>query len=74
MDTKALEELKALIKEELATCNHKSFPKVCDLQSTENGYDRVENMIVVLVAKEAMPIGAAIAHIEQELSHSELET
>jgi len=73
MKTENIEALKTFIKEELADCNQKLFPKVCGLQSTENGYDRVEQMIIKLVAKEAMPIGAAIAHIEQELAHSTSE-
>ncbi len=73
MKSENIETLKAFIKEELSECNTKLFPKVCGLQSTENGYSRVEQMIIKLVAKEAMPIGAAIAHIEQELAHSTSE-
>ena len=70
MKTEHLETLKILIQEELAVCDTKLFPKICTLQSTEKGYDRVIQRIVKLVANEAMPIGAAIAHIEQELTHN----
>ncbi|HEY9084059.1 MAG TPA: hypothetical protein VIN73_12045 [Vicingaceae bacterium] len=43
------------------------------MQSTEKGYARIEEMIIRYAAKEAMPIGAAIALIEQELAHIEDE-
>lgn len=66
-----LKALQHLIQEMLETCDTKNFPNLCKLQSTQQGYDRVTQMIVQLVAKEAMPIGAAIAHIEQELAHAQ---
>ena len=39
------------------------------MQSTPKGYARIEEMIIRYVAKEGMPIGSAIALIEQELAH-----
>ena len=68
-ETKQLDELKKFIKVEHQNCNHDQWPKLCEMQSTEKGYKRVEDMIVRYVATEGMPIGSAIAHIEQELSH-----
>lgn len=66
-----LEELKKLIKVELGACNMDLWPQLCRMQSTEKGYKAIEGMIIRYVAEEGMPIGAAIAHIEQELAHQE---
>ncbi len=66
-----LNELKELIKEELKDCDANKWPFVCEMQSTEKGYARIEEMIIRYVAKEAMPIGSAIALIEQEFAHQE---
>lgn len=71
--TNNLNELKELIKEELKDCDDNKWPHVCEMQSTEKGYARIEEMIIRYVAKEAMPIGSAIALIEQELAHQEKE-
>ncbi len=65
-----LEELRKLIKLELKDCDGESWPHVCKMQSSEKGYQRIEEMIIRHVAQEGMPIGSAIAHIEQELTHS----
>ncbi len=65
----SITELKTLINEELKDCNGFLWPKVCELQSTEKGKARLEDMIVRMVADEGMSIGSAIAHVEQELSH-----
>ena len=64
-----IKELRKLIKIELQDCNVELWPFVCEMQSTEKGYARVEETIIDLVAKEAMPIGSAIALIEQEMAH-----
>ncbi|MBQ21701.1 MAG: hypothetical protein CMD31_13180 [Flavobacteriales bacterium] len=73
MKENKLSELKALIREELKDCDNNKWPHVCELQSTEKGYARIEEMIIRYAAKEAMPIGSAIALIEQELAHIEDE-
>ena len=39
------------------------------MQNTDNGKAKLEDMIIRYVAEEGMPIGSAIALIEQELSH-----
>ena len=67
----ALDDLKPLIEEELSECNYELWPKVCELQSTELGKRKITEMIIRYVAGEGMDIGSAIAHIEQELAHSE---
>ena len=64
-----IEELKQLIQDELKECNHILWPKVCELQSTDKGKAKLEDMIIRYVAEEGMEIGSAIALIEQELSH-----
>ena len=67
--TDEIKELKQLIKLELKDCDYAKWPFVCQLQSTPKGYARLEEMIIRYVLKEAMPIGAAIAFIEQEFTH-----
>mgnify|MGYP001801153823 CR=1 FL=1 len=62
-------ELRKLIQLELADCDVELWPFVCKMQSTEKGYARIEESIIRLVAEEAMPIGSAIALIEQEMAH-----
>lgn len=68
-DTNKIEELKSLINEELKECSRFLWPKVCEMQSTEKGKAKLEEMIIRMIADEGMRIGPAIAHIEQELSH-----
>ena len=64
-----IEELKQLIQDELKECNHILWPKVCEMQNTDKGKAKLEDMIIRYVAEEGMEIGSAIALIEQELSH-----
>lgn len=64
-----MEELKMAIEEELKNCDSDLWPITCKLRSSEAGYKKIEKMIIGYVVKEAMPIGAAIALIEQELQH-----
>lgn len=64
-----IEELKDLINDELKECNRFLWPKVCEMQSTEKGKAKLDEMIIRYVAEEGMSIGSAIALIEQELSH-----
>lgn len=68
-DQDLIKELKALIGEELKDCNHVLWPKVCQMQSTEKGRERLDNMIIGMIANEGMDIGSAIALVEQELAH-----
>jgi len=68
-DQNLVTELKALIGEELKDCNHLLWPKVCELQSTEKGREKLDKMIITLIANDGMDIGSAIALVEQELSH-----
>lgn len=68
-DTNKIEELKSLINDELKECSHFLWPKVCEMQSTDKGKAKLEEMIIRMVADEGIEIGPAIAHIEQELSH-----
>lgn len=64
-----IKELKQLINGELKDCNRFLWPKVCEMQSTDKGRSKLEDMIIRYVAEEGMQIGSAIALIEQELSH-----
>ena len=68
-DTENLEHLRRLIRKELSGCNPMLWPEVCRLQSTEVGYKRIEEQIIELALAEAMPVGAAMAQLEQDLSH-----
>lgn len=65
-----IREARRLIGEELGECNAELWPNLCSLRSTKEGYERVEEMVFRYIVKEAMPIGAAIALIEQELQHA----
>jgi len=64
-----IEELKQLINGELKDCNRFLWPKVCEMQSTDKGRAKLEDMVIRYVAEEGMQIGSAIALIEQELAH-----
>ncbi len=66
---KLIEELKKAIKEEIGECDPLVWGKLCELRSTKQGYQRIEEMVIRLVASEGMPIGSALALIEQELEH-----
>ncbi len=68
-ETNKIEELKSLINDELKECNRFLWPKVCEMQSTDKGKTKLDEMIIRYVAEEGMSIGSAIALIEQELSH-----
>lgn len=68
-DNNQIEELKTLINDELKECSRFLWPKVCEMQSTEKGKTKLDEMIIRYVAEEGMSIGSAIALIEQELSH-----
>lgn len=65
----SINELKKLIQLELQECDSNKWQYVCEMQSTPKGYAGIEEMIIRYVAKEGMPIGSAIALIEQELAH-----
>ena len=62
-------ELKKAIKEEIGECDVRVWGKLCQLRSTEKGYQTIENMVIRLVCEERMPIGSALALIESELEH-----
>ena len=68
-DNNQIEELRQLIHTELKDCNRFLWPKTCEMQSTDKGRAKLEDMIIRYVAEEGMQIGSAIALIEQELSH-----
>ena len=68
-DQNLITELKALIGEELKDCNHVLWPKVCEMQGTEKGREKLDRMIIDMIAKDGMDIGSAIALVEQELAH-----
>lgn len=66
-----IDQLKILINEELKDCSHVLWPHVCEMQSTEKGLARLQEMIIRLAANDKMGIGSAIALIEQELAHNQ---
>lgn len=68
-EEKQIAELKDLINEELKDCNHLLWPHVCRMQSTEHGLEKLQSMIINLIAHDGMEIGSAIALVEQELTH-----
>lgn len=70
-DTQNLEHLRRLIRLELSRCDNKLWPEICKLQSTKAGYQRIESEVIRLALDEGMPVGSAIAQMEQEFSHSQ---
>ena len=66
-----IEDLKEFISDELGECDYKLWPKVCELQSTQLGKQKLIDMVIRYVAEEGTEIGSAIAFIEQELAHNE---
>ena len=65
-----IEELKKLIHIELGKCDqHNYWPKICELRTTQRGLQKIEDMVIRYAAEEGMPIGSALALIEQELAH-----
>jgi hypothetical protein len=72
-EPKEIIELKEVIAQELGNCNQSLWPKLCELRQSEKGYVQIEDMVIRYVALEAMPIGSAIAFVEQELQHAGIE-
>jgi len=69
MENALVEKLKTEINKELQDCDPKLWPMTCKMRADDEGYEKIEKMIILYVSKEAMPVGAAIALIEQELQH-----
>jgi hypothetical protein len=70
MKNKALiDELKEAIKNEIGECDPIVWGKLCELRATKQGYQRIEEMVIRMVATEGMKVGSALAIIEQELGH-----
>ncbi len=70
-DTDRYSKMQKLIKIELEKCNAKLWPNVCEMKTTTKGYEQLEKMIIEYAANEGMPIGSAIAQIEQEFAHAQ---
>lgn len=62
--------MQKLIRIELQKCNSKLWPNVCEMKTTQEGYNRIEKMVIDYAANEGMPIGSALALIEQEFTHA----
>lgn len=63
--------MKKLIRLELEKCRSDLWPNVCEMIATKKGYHRIEARILRHAANEGMPIGSAIALIEQEFAHAQ---
>jgi hypothetical protein len=72
-EPKVIIELKEVIAQELGNCNEHLWPKLCELRHSEKGYGQIEDMVIRYVALEAMPVGSAIAFVEQELQHAGID-
>lgn len=68
-DKNQIKELRGLINEELKDCNHIHWPHVCEMQNTPKSLEKLQDMIIRIVAADGMGIGSAIALVEQELAH-----
>lgn len=54
------------IKRHLDKCNPEILPKVCRLIRTKEGYQKMEQRIIVMVINDQITPSAAIAQIESE--------
>ena len=61
-------ELRRLIKTQLDMCDHANTPTVCKMIATDDGYKKVEEMIIRRVAEQGDTIGQAIVEIEKEFN------
>ena len=68
-DKTLIEKLKQAIQNEIGECDPIVWGKLCELRATKQGYQKIEEMVIRYVAKDGMPIGSALALIEQELEH-----
>ena len=64
-----IEHLRRLIRLELDRCRGDLWPNVCRLKQSEDGYRRIEDQVINLAKTEGMPVGSAIALLEQDLAH-----
>ena len=69
MKSELIIKLKEKIKKELDNCDPELWPVTCQMRSEEEGYKKIEKMIILYVARDRMPIDSAIALIEQEFQH-----
>lgn len=60
-------ELRQEIKKELNSIDKNKLPKIYDFIQVENGYKRIENMIIQNMITDNMRISATIPHIENML-------
>ena len=72
-EPREIKELKEIIAQEMGSCNEGLWPKLCEFRQSTKGYEQIQDKIIRYVAQEGMPIGSAIAFVEQELEHAGIE-
>lgn len=73
MDTELkqlLDSLDKMCEEELKDCDSERWPNACAMQSTKSGKARLKHLMKLEIIDCGCEPGSALAHIEQELSHS----
>lgn len=63
-----LEEVLGLIKVELDNCQPGSTPAICQISSSDKGYEEVAAKIVWKIYHWGMSVGEAITQVEIELN------
>jgi hypothetical protein len=68
-----IKELKELIAIELDSCDRLSWPYICHMKSTKEGYASVENMIIGMCQESGCSIGTALERIERAFNPNKIE-
>ena len=68
-----VKELKELIAIELDSCDRLSWPYICHMKSTKEGYASVEQKIVEMCQQSGCSIGTALERIERAYNPNKME-
>lgn len=66
MENKKLNELKALIRNHLNECDNVNLPTICEMKSTKEGYEKLEQNVINRIGEQGLTLGQALIQIEKE--------
>tara|TARA_R110000765_G_scaffold337094_1_gene427428 strand:- start:179 stop:442 length:264 start_codon:yes stop_codon:yes gene_type:complete len=61
-------DMKSVIAAYLKECDAKTTPFVCEMQSTKEGYDEIEQFVLNLMVVDNYTVGSAIMVKERQLN------
>ena len=61
-------EMKSVIAAYLKECDAKTTPFICEMQSTQRGYDDIEQFVLNLMVVDEHTVGSAIMVKERQLN------